>query len=185
VSVKLESPGVEWAPFEADQEEALSKMEMNHRAADYRAKATIEVTGGLVELAEFIATMQQQLRARAALSPQEAWRPLALPVPSDSSRTSIIILTHNQLSFTEMCLHSLRLFTPEPNQLIVVDNHSTDGTVDFLRRQADVQLIENATNRGFPAGCNQAIRIATGDQILLLNNDTIVTPGWLGRLLAA
>ena len=58
------------------------------------------------------------------------------------------------------------------------------GRLVILRRQAGIRLIENATNRGFPAGCNQAMRIATGDQILLLNNDTIVTPGWLGRLLS-
>ena len=77
---QFKSRGVVWAPFEADQDEALSKMEMDHRTADYSANGTIEVMGGLVELAEFIATMQQQLRARAALPPQDAWRPSALPV---------------------------------------------------------------------------------------------------------
>ena len=46
-----------------------------------------------------------------------------------------------------------------------------------------MRLIENPTNRGFPAAVNQAIVVATGDQILLLNNDTILTTGWLGRML--
>ena len=44
-------------------------------------------------------------------------------------------------------------------------------------------MIENATNRGFPAAANQGIAAAIGDQVLLLNNDTIVTTGWLRRML--
>src|SRR5262249_2335795 len=48
-----------------------------------------------------------------------------------------------------------------------------------------VQVVLNPDNRGFPAGCNQGIRAARGRQVLLLNNDTLVTTGWLGRLLAA
>ena len=46
-------------------------------------------------------------------------------------------------------------------------------------------MIKNAENRGFPAAVNQGIAVASGDQVLLLNNDTIVTTGWLRRMLAA
>ena len=97
--------------------------------------------------------------------------------------TSIVILTRNQLPYTQMCLQSIRDRTDEPYELIVVDNGSTDGTVEFLRSQAGVRLIENPDNRGFPAGCNQGIDAAEGEHVLLLNNDTIVTTGWLDRLL--
>jgi len=103
----------------------------------------------------------------------------------DSPLTSIIIVTHNELAFTRMCLESVRFFTDEPYELIMVDNGSTDGTVEFLRASGDVRLIENAGNRGFPAACNQGILASRGEYILLLNNDVIVTTGWLRRMLAA
>jgi len=56
--------------------------------------------------------------------------------------------------------------------------------VEYLRSQTErIQLIENPENRGFPAANNQGIRIAGGDRVLLLNNDTIAPRGWLGRML--
>jgi FkbM family methyltransferase len=110
----------------------------------------------------------------------------AEPAPAvHRERTSIVILTHNQLPFTRRCLDSIRRCTDEPHELIVVDNGSTDGTVEYLHSLAGVKVIVNAENRGFPAGCNQGIRAATGRQVLLLNNDTVVTTGWLDRLLRA
>ena len=103
----------------------------------------------------------------------------------DFGLTSIVILTHNQLEYTRLCLETLRLVTDEPYELIVVDNGSSDGTVEYLRAQDGVRLIANETNRGFPAAANQGIAAATGNQILLLNNDVVLTTGWLGRLLRA
>ena len=97
--------------------------------------------------------------------------------------TSIIILTYNQLAHTKNCLASIRQFTrPEEYEIIVVDNCSTDETVAWLKQQKDIRAIFNNENKGFPAGCNQGIRIARGSEILLLNNDTIVTPNWLNNL---
>ncbi|SDW83618.1 glycosyltransferase [Paenibacillus sp. PDC88] len=101
-------------------------------------------------------------------------------------KTSIIILTLNQLSYTKECIESIRKFTESSTyEIIVVDNNSNDGTVDWLREQQDIIAIYNQTNKGFPAGCNQGIRIAKGSDILLLNNDTIVTTNWLENLRAA
>jgi Predicted glycosyltransferases len=78
------------------------------------------------------------------------------------------------------------MFTnPEEYELIIVDNSSTDGTVDWLRKQKDVKVIYNNENLGFPKGCNQGIEISTGDNILLLNNDVIVTKYWLDNLIRA
>ncbi|TFE24965.1 bifunctional glycosyltransferase family 2 protein/class I SAM-dependent methyltransferase [Cohnella luojiensis] len=100
-------------------------------------------------------------------------------------KTSIILLTYNGLSFTRKCIDSIRTNTP-PNdyEIIVVDNGSTDGTVEWLRAQSDLQVIYNKDNAGFPKGCNQGMALAKGDNLLLLNNDTIVTPRWLGQLLS-
>jgi GT2 family glycosyltransferase/tetratricopeptide (TPR) repeat protein/2-polyprenyl-3-methyl-5-hydroxy-6-metoxy-1,4-benzoquinol methylase len=99
--------------------------------------------------------------------------------------TSIVMLTNNQLEYTKLCLSSIRCRTDEPYEVIIVDNGSTDGTVDYLRNVDGVRLIVNPENRGFPAAVNQGIAAARGDYILLLNNDCIVTTGWLARLLAA
>ncbi len=124
--------------------------------------------------------------------------------------TSIIILAHNQWDQTELCLESIERNTPEPHEIIVVDNGSTDETRERLqaliqrqdsrvqggkwitppnlpldkgRSKEGLKVISNTTNRGFAAGNNQGISIARGEYILLLNNDTIVTSGWLGRMI--
>ena len=99
--------------------------------------------------------------------------------------TSIVMLTNNQLEYTKLCLASIRSRTDEPYEVIVVDNGSTDGTVEYLRSIEGVRLIENSENRGFPAAVNQGITAARGDYVVLLNNDCIVTTGWLTRLLDA
>jgi glycosyltransferase involved in cell wall biosynthesis/tetratricopeptide (TPR) repeat protein/2-polyprenyl-3-methyl-5-hydroxy-6-metoxy-1,4-benzoquinol methylase len=110
----------------------------------------------------------------------------ARPVPAtDFALTSIVIVTHNQLEYARQCLESIRRLTDEPYELIVVDNASTDGTVDYLHALSDVRLITNETNRGFPAAANRGMAVANGRHVLLLNNDTVVTTGWLSRMLQA
>lgn len=94
---------------------------------------------------------------------------------------SIIILTMNQLKYTKMCINSIKRYTKYPYELIVVDNGSTDDTPSYLGK-LDAKVIYNKENKGFAGGCNQGIRIARGAYMLLLNNDTIVTDGWLKRL---
>lgn len=102
------------------------------------------------------------------------------PTKKESKFTSIIILTYNQLEYTKICIESIRKFTnPDSYEIIIIDNNSTDGTINWLKTQEDVTVIYNNENLGFPKGCNQGIKIAKGDNILLLNNDTIVTPNWL------
>lgn len=93
--------------------------------------------------------------------------------------TSIIILTYNQLKYTKLCIESIKTWTRSPYELILVDNGSTDGTVEYLKSIDNAKLITNQTNLGFGKGINQGIRAADGDYILLLNNDTIVANNWL------
>jgi GT2 family glycosyltransferase len=102
-------------------------------------------------------------------------------------RVSIIVLTFNALEHTRRCVASLLEHTDARHDLIFVDNGSTDGTVDWLgeltRSQPRVQVILNDANLGFAAGNNVGLAAARGDFMLLLNSDTVVTPGWLDRLL--
>jgi len=115
----------------------------------------------------------------------------ALPDAAGQSRNdglvSIVILTFNQLRFTQECVTSIQNCTLDPHEIIFVDNGSTDGTVEWLKEQvqcnAGYRLIGNGTNFGFAKGCNQGIEAARGEFILLLNNDVVVTSGWLAGMI--
>ncbi len=126
-----------------------------------------------------------ELLAKLKQVRQSARDQTAPAATADYPLTSIIILTHNQLELTKLCVGSIRRFTAEPIELIFVDNASTDGTPDFLATVPGATIIRNSVNRGFGAGANQGLQVAKGEQLLLLNNDTIVTAGWLRRLLDA
>lgn len=105
--------------------------------------------------------------------------------------TSMIILTFNQLDYTRQCVESVFAYTRSPFELIIIDNGSTDDTIDYissLERSNTacirIKLIANPKNLGFANGCNQGIAEARGEYLLLLNNDVVVTPNWLSRLLS-
>ena len=99
-------------------------------------------------------------------------------------KTSIIILSYNTREYTQACIESIRRFTPAGSyEIIVVDNASQDDSVTWLQAQNDLKLILNTENKGFPVGCNQGMAIAeAGNDLLLLNSDTIVTPRWLENM---
>ncbi|MFP6639951.1 MAG: glycosyltransferase, partial [Myxococcota bacterium] len=107
-------------------------------------------------------------------------------------RVSVVVLCFNNLEMTQACLGSLERFSKYPNlELIVVDNASTDGTAEFLAEYAEksqelpfteLKVIPNEQNLGFAAGNNVGIWQSTGDYVVLLNNDTFVTRGWVGDL---
>jgi O-antigen biosynthesis protein len=103
----------------------------------------------------------------------------------DHGLTSIIVVTHNQLDYTRRCLDSVRRFTDEPYEPVLIDNGSADGTAAYLESVVDATVILNDENKGFPAAANQGMKAAKGAQIVLLNNDCVVTTGWLKRLLRA
>jgi GT2 family glycosyltransferase len=103
--------------------------------------------------------------------------------------SSIIIPCWNQLEFTRGCLDALFRRTGSWYELIVIDNGSTDGTGAYLaglRESVPVSMtvITNEANRGFPAAANQGLQAAKGEYLVLLNNDAVVTDGWLEGLIA-
>jgi GT2 family glycosyltransferase/predicted SAM-dependent methyltransferase len=90
------------------------------------------------------------------------------------------------LEYTKQCIESIRQYTrPGTYELIIVDNASSDSTREWVREQKDIRAIFNDENLGFPKGCNQGIEISNGDNILLLNNDVVVTSHWLENMLSA
>jgi len=100
---------------------------------------------------------------------------------------SIVIVTFNNFVFTRMCLESLLANTDYPNyEIVVVDNGSTDDTTGYLQDLAtsypQIRVIFNDRNRGFAIANNQGLAVAKGEVLVLLNNDTIVSPGWLTGL---
>ncbi|HOW27088.1 MAG TPA: glycosyltransferase family 2 protein [Elusimicrobiota bacterium] len=104
------------------------------------------------------------------------------PVTVQKKLTSIIILCHDDLSFLKNCVESIRKNTNVPYELIFVDNASKDGTDKYLRTVKDAKIISNPENLAFARGNNQGVMVASGDRILMLNADVIVTPHWLEYL---
>jgi len=102
---------------------------------------------------------------------------------------TVVIAAVDGLAFTRLSVESVLLGTDGADvEVVVVDNGTTDGTRDYLsalaERDSRVRVLRNETNRGFGPAVNQGLAVATGDVLIVLNNDTLVPPGWVQRLAA-
>lgn len=99
---------------------------------------------------------------------------------------SVVIPTWNGREHLEACLAGVRRLAYPANalDLIVVDNGSTDGSVEWLRMHPEVRLVANAENLGFARACNDGTRRSRAPYVAFLNNDARPDPGWLGPLVA-
>ncbi len=94
---------------------------------------------------------------------------------SNTPLVSVIVVNFNGKHHLRECFDSIGSQTWGAIETICVDNASSDGSCEFIRRQyPDVRLIENSSNKGFCGGNNDGIRIANGEYIFLLNNDTVL-----------
>jgi len=108
-------------------------------------------------------------------------------------KVSIIVLAYKQLPLTIQCFESILATKPKGMDLeiVLMSNGSGDATEnwidyqDTLKREDGITVrgVYSSDNLGFAGGCNEALKYASGDIIVFLNNDTIVTPGWLSELL--
>ena len=104
-------------------------------------------------------------------------------------KVSVIIVTFNNLEYLKLCLESIFRYSCYPNvESIVVDNHSQDGTKEYLRemqqRRDNIITVVNQENKGFAGGNNEGLKAASGEYIILLNDDTIVTRDWVPDLVS-
>ena len=99
---------------------------------------------------------------------------------------SIIIPHLNGRHHLHDCFTSLRQQTWQDFEIILVDNGSTDGTQQYVQEQyPEVILLELGQNRGFTGACNAGWRVASGEYVILLNNDTEVDANWLTEIVSA
>jgi len=100
---------------------------------------------------------------------------------------SIIIPVKDNLRYTKQCLQSIYETPPDNDfEIIVIDNASTDGTLAFLTEEQTEQHLRYYRNdppKPFASSCNRGAKMAAGEYLLFLNNDTIALPGWLDAML--
>jgi GT2 family glycosyltransferase len=130
------------------------------------------------------------------LDPSTVETLLHWPTPRTSGRrvengpsrpvASVVVVSHDNLPLTRMCLESVLDESAASIELIVIDNASGFETQAYLtEREAQhpcVRVILNPHNASFAAAVNQGLAVAVGGLLVILNNDTIVTPGWLDGL---
>lgn len=150
------------------------------------------VTGSMAQrgLRGTLSRIAQELRAPVVVKQQWQFEPLegtsatfSLP-SSDTPVVSVIIPVYGKLEYTLACLRSIAHHGASASfEVIVVDDASADASVETLKQIPGLRLLCNAKNLGFIGSCNVGAQAARGSHLLLLNNDTQVTSGWLDNLL--
>lgn len=96
---------------------------------------------------------------------------------------SIIIPTYGKSDYTYRCLASIAANEPRvPFEIIVIDDNSPDISKEDFNKIKGIRFVSNSQNLGFIRSCNLGARLAIGEYLYFLNNDTIITPGWLDEL---
>ncbi|WP_243350626.1 glycosyltransferase [Stenotrophomonas acidaminiphila] len=112
-----------------------------------------------------------------------AFAPFAVPA-SAQPVASIVIPVYNHASHTLACLRALAAHPPAaPCEILVIDDGSSDDTAAWMAAIDGLRHHRRAHNGGFIAACNDGLRLARGQYVVLLNNDTVPQPGWLDALL--
>ena len=121
--------------------------------------------------------------AEALFALEPAVGPLSF-APADHPRVSIIVPVYGQPLATFTCLKSISVHTAGAYEVIVIDDASPEAAAEALSEVRGVRFVRNETNLGFVHSCNRAAKLARGEMLVFLNNDTVLTPRWLDELLA-
>jgi len=97
---------------------------------------------------------------------------------------SIIVAVHNQLGHNQLFLEGIQRYTTGPYEVIVIDNHSTDGSAEFFEANG-CRVIRNDRNLCYPESMNLGSDLASGEFLCHINNDLYVAPNWNGFLIEA
>ena len=98
--------------------------------------------------------------------------------------TSIIIPHHNNYEILNHCLNSLYKSNLYDSEIIIVDNNTTDGSIDKIQENyPNIIVCSPGENKGYAGGCNYGAKYANGKFLIFLNNDTVVDVNWLTHLL--
>jgi hypothetical protein len=101
-----------------------------------------------------------------------------------SPLVSLVVLNWNGSSLVKECIDSLKKLDYSAVEIIVVDNGSTDSSLDVLGSIDGITLISNAANLGYAGGNNAGFRVARGKYVATINNDIVVDPAWLSEPVA-
>jgi GT2 family glycosyltransferase len=97
-----------------------------------------------------------------------------------NSKVAVVILNWNGKSFLEQFLPGVIDYSKDVAEIIIADNDSSDGSVEFLQKSfPEIRIIQNKTNGGFAKGYNDALAQVEADYYILLNSDIEVTPNWI------
>jgi N-acetylglucosaminyl-diphospho-decaprenol L-rhamnosyltransferase len=102
-----------------------------------------------------------------------------------SSDYAITFACYNGLAYTKLCLESLRASDVDMTRVVVVDNASTDGTVEFLRAYPEIHVIFNSENMGCGVAWNQGVLLLQSEWTVIMNNDVVVPPSFIVPLIEA
>lgn len=169
--------------YYAPTRDFLEKMRRTESAEHFRPLefALLSQLRSIARRLIFVPFYRGQLMELAGFDPQLVMQ----NGPACGKLTSIIVVSFDAIEQTKACLTRLRETHDEnhPTELIFVDNGSSDGSAEFLEAQSDVKLVRNHANFGAPRARNQALAHTHGEYVVFLDNDAMVTPDWLARLL--
>jgi GT2 family glycosyltransferase len=176
---KLQHSVESFYPMQVELVAKLERLDRDHAGKHLPADLIAQLCG-LVRRVSLVGYWAGILQHHEGASPLETLR----DGPRAEGLTSIVMVSYNALDKTRKCIEALRRTADERfvTELIVVDNGSSDGSAQWLAAQSDLRLIQNADNLGAPKARNQALARARGEWIVVMDNDAIVSPGWLERL---
>lgn len=129
--------------------------------------------------------MSKKFVKLATLLKERPKRNCTYPQKVDGSmKVSIVIVTWNKKNLLKRCLESLNKQSYKNFQIILVDNGSTDGTINFIKKYYPrIKIVAFQKNLGFSKGANEGIKTSKSEYVILLNNDTIVDEDYIKNLL--